>query len=80
MSALWVPTWVGYLAAVLVVIALVAVCLFVFTAAGTLALNSYLDARQRHSPARQWWFATMWLCYALSGAVIAAVLYLFVRS
>lgn len=76
MTSLNVPTWIGYLAAILVVIALAAVIIFAFSAAGTLALNSYLDARHRHSPSRRLWFAAMWLCYALSGVAIAAGLYL----
>lgn len=78
MTNLSVPTWIGYLAAVLVVIAIAAVIIFVFTAAGTFALNSYLDARHRHSPSRRLWFAAMWLCYALSGVAIAAGLYVFI--
>lgn len=78
MTSLSVPTWIGYLAAVFVVIALAAVIIFAFTAAGTLALNSYLDARHRHRPSRRLWFAAMWLCYALSGVAIAAGLFLVV--
>lgn len=74
MTSLSVPTWIGYL----VVIALAAVITIAFTAAGTGALNSYLDARRRHSPSRRLWFAAMWLCYALSGVAIAAGLYVFV--
>ena len=78
MTSLSVPTWIGYLAAIFVVIALAAVITIAFTAAGTGALNSYLDARRRHSPSRRLWFAAMWLCYALSGVAIAAGLFVFV--
>lgn len=61
MTSLSVPTWIGYLAAILVVIALAAVV---------------IDARHRRHPSRRLWFAAMWLCYALSGVAIAAGLYL----